>query len=324
MKLLKIMVLVLICFISLSCNKAEPRESLAKLKINSDTLYLEKEKGFVVFNWNDKEIEKYKKTADNEADFFVIMDDINYYTSKTISCLESKEIEKITVDKNKYKILAFDQYFINTDTLKFFDIILFGKDKRPEIKKPVDVHVNCTEYYSPELGQGNQKGRSIESYTPENYRVLSKTFYDWDGDNIKDAVIVYDSIPSGNWEGVGKRPLIALKGAGSAKFSFWFRNDDAVPCRNCAGSADPTFEILTRAGKLKYNDISLISSTAKNVEYIFDKNLNLVTVNISIEDGILQKNKKSQISREQTAGISLRNINIKQFERKFTNDFSLE
>lgn len=326
MKTFKIAVVTTFCFIFWSCEKAELKKnaSVSELKINADTLYFHKDKGFVVFDWNEAALEKYKKIVNNEANFFTIMDDINYYTAKTIACLQRQNIEKITVDKEKYKILAFGQYFVKTDTVKFFDIILFEKGKTPAVKQPVDIQVNCTEYYSTKTVQEDKKVQALENFTPKNYRILSKAVYDWDGDNIKDAIVVYDSIPSGNWEGKGKRPLIAFKGINGEKFSFWFRNDNAVPCRNCAGSADPTFEMVTHAGKLKYNDISLISSTAKNVEYIFDEDLNLTTVNISIEDGISQQNKKLQISRNQTEGISLKNINIEQFEKQFVNDFLQE
>ena len=171
---------------------------------------------------------------------------------------------------------------------------------------------------SKKLNSHHQKSSSINSFTPKNYEILAKAEHDWNGDKIKDIVIVYDSIPAGKWEGIGKRPLIALKGVGNNQYQFWFRNDEAIPCRNCSGNADPTFEFNQKDGFLKYSDISLISSTVKNIEYIFDNSLNLSLVNINIEDSSNQPI-KNRFTKEELGNIHLKSINIKNLENKLIN-----
>lgn len=304
----------------LSCKKSDPVQSLDSIKTkDADTLLINKEKCYVTFKWGEKDIESYKKTFSNEGDFYTVMDDVNYYSAEGFNYLEKMSIAKIEVDKNKYKVISFgNSSYIRTDSLKFFDFIIYEKGKQAQLVKPIDIIENSKSYFSENTNQRSNKLSSSDYYTPKGYHILSEIKYDWDHDKNEDKIIVYDSIPSINGEGIGKRPLIALKGKGNNQFEFWFRNDDAIPCRSCSGSADPEFELFLKEGNLKYSDISLISSTIKNIEYIFDKNLKLNSVNLIIEEGVSEKTEKL-FNRNKFGEVTLERINIKELENKLIN-----
>lgn len=251
-----------------------------------------------------------------------ILDGIPLFSNNEEDALIYKDQEGLSSYLAFYKIKdgSLNKYFALSSDENIIESAVWNRENNAIIKLR-NLRDGSIKYYkinSKGLNSHPQKSSSINSFTPKNYEILAKAENDWNGDKIKDIVIVYDSIPAGKWEGIGKRPLIVLKGVGNNQYQFWFRNDEAIPCRNCSGSADPTFELNQKEGFLKYSDISLISSTVKNIEYIFDNSLNLSLVNIDIEDSSNQSI-KNRFTKEELGNINLKTINIKNLENKLIN-----
>ncbi len=321
MKIAKIIV-VLTIFTYTSCKKTEINEEHTSFsKMTSDTLIINDENFIITFKWNTHEIDDYKANFKNEDDFYTIMDDVNYYTAEAQKCFQNFGVQELIIDKKKYNYIKISNTdFIKIDTLKFFDQILILKNKKAKIIKPVDLLLECKNLSTNSFDLKESELKSFDQFTPKNYSILTKLEYDWTGDKIQDMLIVYDSVPSNKWEGLGKRPLIGLRGKKDNLYEFWFRNDDAVPCRSCSGNADPDFELKIENGKLQYQDVSLLSSTAKSIRYTFDQNLYLETIDLNIEE-LGDKEKKSHIDQNKFPKVNLRNIDIKKFEREFLVDF---
>lgn len=248
-----------------------------------------------------------------------ILDGIPLFSNNEENALIYKDQEGLSSYLAFYKIKdgSLNKYFALSSDENIIESAVWNRENNAIIKLR-NLSNGSIKYYKIDIKGLNshpQKSSSITSFTPKNYEILAKAENDWNGDKIKDILIVYDSIPAGKWEGIGKRPLIALQGVGNNQYQFWFRNDEAIPCRNCSGNADPTFELNQKDGFLKYSDISLISSTVKNTEYIFDNSLNLSSVNIDIEDSSNQPIKK-RISKEELGNINIKTINIKNLEKK--------
>lgn len=251
-----------------------------------------------------------------------ILDGIPLFSNNEEDALIYKDQEGLSSYLAFYKIKdgSLNKYFALSSDENIIESAVWNRENNAIIKLR-NLSDGSIKYYkinSKGLNSHPQKSSSINSFTPKNYEILAKAENDWNGDKIKDIVIVYDSIPAGKWEGIGKRPLIVLKGVGNNQYQFWFRNDEAIPSRNCSGSADPTFELNQKEGFLKYSDISLISSTVKNIEYIFDNSLNLSLVNIDIEDSSNQSI-KNRFTKEELGNINLKTINIKNLENKLIN-----
>lgn len=251
-----------------------------------------------------------------------ILDGIPLFSNNEEDALIYKDQEGLSSYLAFYKIKhgSLNKYFALSSDENIIESAVWNRENNAVIKLR-NLSDGFIKYYKIDSKKPNshpQKSSSINSFTPKNYEILAKAEHDWNGDKIKDIVIVYDSIPAGKWEGIGKRPLKALKGVGNNQYQFWFRNDEAIPCRNCSGNADPTFEFNQKDGFLKYSDISLISSTVKNIEYIFDNSLNLSLVNINIEDSSNQPI-KNRFTKEELGNIHLKSINIKNLENKLIN-----
>lgn len=319
MKIVRI-IFCLVPFLYLSCKKNNTTlQNTNSINKASDTLIINKENCYISFTWDSNEIETYKTKFKNDDNFYTAMDDVNFYTAEGEECLKKSGLEKITIDKKKYKYIKFrDNNFLKIDTLKFFDKIIALKNEKPKIIKPIDLVFECKNISKEKLNSSLLESKPINAFTPKNYDILTKAEYDWDGDKIQDIIIVYDSIPSISGEGIGKRPLIALKGKGNNQFEFWFRNDDAIPCRSCSGSADPDIELKIKNGNLQYRDISLISSTVKNIGYSFDNNFDLVTIDIDIEDSGAKK-KKTLTPKNKLPKANLKTINLRKIESEVLN-----
>ncbi|SER02263.1 hypothetical protein SAMN04488097_3683 [Epilithonimonas lactis] len=253
---------------------------------------------------------------------YTILDGIPLFSNNAEDALVYKDQDGLSSYLAFYKIEdgSLNKYLSLSSDENIIDSAVWDHENNAVIKLR-NLSDGSTKYYkidSKGLNSHPQNSSSITSFTPKNYEILAKAEHDWNGDKIKDIVIVYDSIPAGKWEGMGKRPLLALKGVGNNQYQFWFRNDEAIPCRNCSGNADPTFEINQKDGFLKYSDISLISSTVKTIEYIFDNSLNFYLVNIDIEDSSNQPI-KNRFTKKELGNIHLKSINIKNLENKLIN-----
>lgn len=318
MKILKI-ILVLVACICISCKKTDSKnEHIALTKKNSkDTYVVEEENCIVSFKWNQDEPDTYKTSFNKEDDFYVVMDDVNYYTAEARECFKNFGLKELVIDKKEYNYIKLsDDFLIKLDSLKFFEQILIQKNKKHKVLKPVDLLTECENLSSVSQNSMASNIKSYDEFTPKNYSILTKLEYDWNEDRIKDMIIVYDSIPSNKGEAIGKRPLIALLGKSNNHYEFWFRNDNAIPCRSCSGSADPDIELKIYNGKLYYKDVSLMGSTVKNIKYTFDKNLDLISIDLEVEQ-IGEETKKERILGSNLPKVGLRNINLKKIENLF-------
>lgn len=154
MKKSKLVYLMLLSIIVLSCKKTDNENVIIKTKKEvsidkkipygskqKDTLVILDNNIIVFFEPNTKEIEELKKKH-GEDNFYIIADDVSGYLANITEQLDLKKIKYITTD---LKVVHFQNLglFINKDELKSKWSILYT-DKNKSIKKvsPIDFNIN--------------------------------------------------------------------------------------------------------------------------------------------------------------------------------------
>ena len=98
---------------------------------------------------SDARIEKMKKEARNEDDFYVAADDVNYYLYQAGEFMKKHGQKAILVPAAYTDILFPNGEIIQADTIAFGSMILYKPGKNPQVVSSVDIAEAYQSYFNP-------------------------------------------------------------------------------------------------------------------------------------------------------------------------------
>ncbi len=98
---------------------------------------------------SDARIEKMKKEASNEDDFYVAADDVNYYLYQAGEFMKRHGQKAILVPATYTDILFPNGEIIQADTIAFGSMILYKPGKKPQVVSSVDFAEAYKSYFAP-------------------------------------------------------------------------------------------------------------------------------------------------------------------------------
>lgn len=98
---------------------------------------------------SDARIEKMKKAAKNEDDFYVEADDVNYYLFQAGELMKRHGQKAILVPAAYTDILFPNGEIIQADTIAFGSMILYKPGKNPQVVSSVDIAEAYKSYFAP-------------------------------------------------------------------------------------------------------------------------------------------------------------------------------
>lgn len=98
---------------------------------------------------SDARIEKMKKEASNEDDFYVEADDVNYYLYQAGEFMKRHGQKAILVPATYTDILFPNGEIIQADTIAFGSMILYKPGKNPQVVSSVDFAEAYKSYFAP-------------------------------------------------------------------------------------------------------------------------------------------------------------------------------
>lgn len=98
---------------------------------------------------SDARIEKMKKEASNEDDFYVVADDVNYYLYQAGEFMKRHGQKAILVPAAYTDILFPNGEIIQADTIAFGSMILYKPGKNPQVVSSVDIAEAYKSYFNP-------------------------------------------------------------------------------------------------------------------------------------------------------------------------------
>ena len=98
---------------------------------------------------SDARIEKMKKEASNEDDFYTAADDVNYYLYQAGEFMKRNGQKAILVPAAYTDILFPNGEIIQADTIAFGSMILYKPDKNPQVVSSVDIAEAYKSYFNP-------------------------------------------------------------------------------------------------------------------------------------------------------------------------------
>ena len=98
---------------------------------------------------SDARIEKMKKAAKNEDDFYVEADDVNYYLYQAGEFMKRHGQKAILVPATYTDILFPNGEIIQADTIAFGSMILYKPGKNPQVVSSVDIAEAYKSYFNP-------------------------------------------------------------------------------------------------------------------------------------------------------------------------------
>lgn len=98
---------------------------------------------------SDARIEKMKKEASNEDDFYVAADDVNYYLYQAGEFMKRHGQKAILVPATYTHILFPKGEIIQADTIAFGSMILYKPGKKPQVVSSVDIAEAYKSYFAP-------------------------------------------------------------------------------------------------------------------------------------------------------------------------------
>lgn len=98
---------------------------------------------------SDARIEKMKKEARNEDDFYVVADDVNYYLYQAGEFMKRHRQKAILVPATYTDILFPNGEIIHADTIAFGSMILYKPGKNPQVVSSVDIAEAYKSYFAP-------------------------------------------------------------------------------------------------------------------------------------------------------------------------------
>ena len=102
---------------------------------------------------SDARIEKMKKEARNEDDFYVVADDVNYYLYQAGEFMKRNGQKAILVPATYTDILFPKGEIIQADTIAFGSMILYKPGKNPQVVSSVDIAEAYKSYFVPAKGK---------------------------------------------------------------------------------------------------------------------------------------------------------------------------
>lgn len=97
---------------------------------------------------SDARIEKMKKEASNEDDFYVVADDVNYYLYQAGEFMKRHRQKAILVPATYTDILFPNGEIIQADTIAFGSMILYKPGKNPQVVSSVDIAEAYKSYFA--------------------------------------------------------------------------------------------------------------------------------------------------------------------------------
>lgn len=98
---------------------------------------------------SDARIEKMKKEASNEDDFYVAADDVDYYLYQAGEFMKRHGQKAILVPATYTDILFPNGKIIQADTIAFGSMILYKPGKKPQVCSSVDIAEAYKSYFAP-------------------------------------------------------------------------------------------------------------------------------------------------------------------------------
>lgn len=98
---------------------------------------------------SDARIEKMKKEASNEDDFYTAADDVNYYLFQAEEFMKRHGQKAILVPATYTDILFPNGEIIQADTIAFGSMILYKPGKNPQVVSSVDIAEAYKSYFAP-------------------------------------------------------------------------------------------------------------------------------------------------------------------------------
>lgn len=98
---------------------------------------------------SDARIEKMKKEASNEDDFYTAADDVNYYLYQAGEFMKRHGQKAILVPATYTDILFPNGEIIQADTIAFGSMILYKPGKKPQVCSSVDIAEVYKSYFAP-------------------------------------------------------------------------------------------------------------------------------------------------------------------------------
>ncbi|PMC23282.1 hypothetical protein CJ231_09955 [Hoylesella buccalis] len=98
---------------------------------------------------SDARIEKMKKEARNEDDFYDAADDVNYYLYQAEEFMKRHGQKAILVPAAYTDILFPNGEIIQADTIAFGSMILYKPGKNPQVVSSVDIAEAYKSYFNP-------------------------------------------------------------------------------------------------------------------------------------------------------------------------------
>lgn len=98
---------------------------------------------------SDARIEKMKKEARNEDDFYDAADDVNYYLYQAEEFMKRHGQKAILVPAAYTDILFPNGEIIQADTIAFGSMILYKPGKNPQVVSSVDIAEAYKSYFAP-------------------------------------------------------------------------------------------------------------------------------------------------------------------------------
>lgn len=98
---------------------------------------------------SDVRIEKMKKEASNEDDFYTAADDVNYYLFQAEEFMKRHGQKAILVPATYIDILFPNGEIIQADTIAFGSMILYKPGKNPQVVSSVDIAEAYKSYFAP-------------------------------------------------------------------------------------------------------------------------------------------------------------------------------
>lgn len=98
---------------------------------------------------SDARMEKMKKEASNEDDFYVAADDVDYYLYQAGEFMKRHGQKAILVPATYTHILFPKGEIIQADTIAFGNMILYKPGKKPQVCSSVDIAEAYKSYFAP-------------------------------------------------------------------------------------------------------------------------------------------------------------------------------
>lgn len=98
---------------------------------------------------SDARIEKMKKEASNEDDFYTAADDVNYYLFQAEEFMKRHGQKAILVPATYTDLLFPNGEIIQADTIAFGSMILYKPGKNPQVVSSVDIAEAYKSYFAP-------------------------------------------------------------------------------------------------------------------------------------------------------------------------------